>query len=177
MAEFKTIARPYAKAVFESALEHNNLEIWSDVLADLSSVIKDKSATALLRSPKLSSKDKIEFLKSFVNHDVPQIEHFISLLVSNNRVILLPNIYELYESFKKAHMQAASIKLISAKSLGDEYIEKFREALSKAIGKTVSLISDVDASLIGGAKVVIGDTVIDGSVKGKLFRLANSLRK
>lgn len=180
MAENITIARPYAKAVFLWAHEDSLLDVASRQLQVLASVVKEVKVAELISNPKLSSHEKIDFLLGFLELDDKtklQWKNFITLIVQNRRVKYLPEIASYFETLKKQHEEKADITLVSARTLSDGHIAKFQEVLSKKLKKGISINPEVDPTLLAGVLVRVGDHVIDGSARGKLFRLANSLRK
>ena len=173
MAEKATIARPYAKAAFESARQHRALETWSKALATASSVVQDERVARLLSSPKVTSEQLSGLVSDIVGGDLDeQTRNFLATLASNRRLSLLPEIASMYEALRAEAENTADVQVDSAVALDEAQKQRLAQALKKRLKREVRLHCEVDASLIGGAIVRAGDFVIDGSLKARLDRLA-----
>ena len=173
MAEKATIARPYAKAAFESARQHNAFERWSKVLATASSVVQDERVAQLLSSPRLTPEQLSGLIEDIVGGDLDeQIRNFLATLASNRRLAFLPEIGSIYEGLRAEEENTADVQVVSAVALSEAQQQRLATALKKRLKREVRLHCEVDASLIGGAIVRAGDFVIDGSLKARLDRLA-----
>lgn len=178
MAELATIARPYAQAVFGMAKEESDFAKWTDVLDVLSAVISDKQVATLLSNPKITHEQLatllIEVCGSKLASDT-KIDNFIRLLAENARLTLVPQIASQYEELRNQAEGTIQAELLSPHAITDDEKSKIAAALQKRLGREVTLHCSVDESLIGGAIIRAGDLVIDGSVRGKLHRLASAL--
>lgn len=173
MAEKATIARPYAKAAFESARQHHALESWSKVLATASSVVQDERVARLLSSPKVEPEQLSGLIGDIAGQSLDeQTRNFLATLASNRRLALLPEIASMYEALRAEAENTADVQVVSAVQLDDAQKQRLAAALKKRLKREVRLHCEVDASLIGGAIVRAGDFVIDGSLKARLDRLA-----
>jgi F-type H+-transporting ATPase subunit delta len=173
MAEKATIARPYAKAAFEAAREHNALERWSKVLATASSVVQDERVAQLLSSPRVTPEQLSGLIADIVGGDLDeQTRNFLATLAGNRRLALLPEIASMYEGLRAEAENIADVQVVSAVELSDAQKQRLTSALKQRLKREVRLHCEVDASLIGGAIVRAGDFVIDGSLKARLDRLA-----
>lgn len=178
MAEKATIARPYAKAAFESARQHGALERWSTVLATASSVVQDERVARLLSSPRVKPDELsglIGEIASQSNSGVAldeQTRNFLATLAGNRRLALLPEIASMYEALRAEAENTADVQVVSAVALDDAQKQRLAAALKKRLKREVRLHCEVDASLIGGAIVRAGDFVIDGSLQARLDRLS-----
>jgi F-type H+-transporting ATPase subunit delta len=173
MAEKATIARPYAKAAFESAHQHNALERWSTVLATASSVVQDERVAGLLSSPRVTPEQLSGLIGEIVGGNLDeQTRNFLATLASNRRLALLPEIASMYEGLRAEAENTADVQVVSAVELNEAQKQRLVSALKKRLQREVRLHVEVDASLIGGAIVRAGDFVIDGSLKARLDRLA-----
>lgn len=173
MAEKATIARPYAKAAFESARQHHALESWSKVLATASSVVQDERVAGLLSSPKVTPEQLSGLIADIVGESLDeQTRNFLGTLASNRRLAFLPEIASMYEALRAEAENIADVHVVSAVALDDAQKQRLASALKKRLKREVRLHVEVDASLIGGAIVRAGDFVIDGSLKARLDRLA-----
>jgi F-type H+-transporting ATPase subunit delta len=173
MAEKATIARPYAKAAFESARQHHAFETWSRVLATASSVVQDERVAPLLSSPRVTSEQLSDLISGIVGGDLDeQTRNFLATLASNRRLAFLPEIGSIYEALRAEEENTADVQVVSAVALSEAQQQRLATALKKRLKRDVRLHCEVDASLIGGAIVRAGDFVIDGSLKARLDRLA-----
>lgn len=178
MAEITTLARPYAKAAYEFALENKALETWSSMLGFVSSLVQDPYMQKVLQSPVLSDQQKAETLTSIDPSKIdPSGRNFICQLARHDRLELLPEIFILFEVLKAEQEKRVDVKVLSAFPLSAAENEKLTASLKKRLGRDVQINSEVDKSLIGGLVIRAGDLVIDGSVSGKLAKLSERLNK
>ena len=176
MAETTTLARPYARAAFEVALQDKNLETWSKTLALASAITGQPSVNAVLRDPSLSS---AQIADSFIGVCEDEIQgkgqNFIRLLAENKRLLLLADIAEIYEGLKADQERSIDVELTTAFEISSEASEKLGAALRARLERDINLATKVDQTLIGGAIIRTGDMVIDSSVRGKLTKLVESI--
>lgn len=173
MAEKVTIARPYAKAVFELAREHDSLARWSELLATASAVVAEPEVAKLLASPRVTPAQLVELIASVLGASLDEPgRNFLNVLAQNRRLGLLPEIAAIYEQLRADVEKIADVHVISAIALDDAQRARLTSALEKRLRREVRLHESVDPKLIGGAIVRSGDLVIDGSLKAGLDRLA-----
>jgi F-type H+-transporting ATPase subunit delta len=176
MAERATIARPYAKAAFEYAREANDFAGWSQTLARLVEIVADPRVAALTKSPQWSAEDVANFIIDIAGTTLnagPQ--NFVRVLAENHRLLLLPEIAAHYEEFRSSVENTVDVEVVSAVKLDAAQSDKLSAALSTRLKRNVRMKNSVDAALLGGAVLRAGDLVIDGSLKGRLERLATEL--
>ncbi len=99
----------------------------------------------------------------------------MSLLAQNKRLAALPEIAALYETLKSQKEQSVDVEITSAFALSDEQASKLAASLKQKLGREVNVTTAEDKSLVGGVIIRAGDLVIDGSVRGKLAKLAEKL--
>lgn len=176
MAELTTLARPYAKAAFEQAKSEKDLSSWSKALALVAMVSVESKVKVLFSSPNLTSEEKSAAFIGFCKEELSETQqNFLRILSENNRLDLLVQVYELFELYKSNQEKSVDVEIHSAFEVSSEIEEKLAKSLSKKLDRVVSLKTTIDKSLIGGALIRAGDTVIDGSVRGRLASLAESL--
>jgi|SRR5690606_29550369 len=176
MAELTTIARPYAKAAFLFARETNALAEWESMLGVAAAVAEDAAMRAWLEQPKLNGEQKAEAFVEVCGDALNESgRNFIAQLAEYGRLSLLPAIFELYHAFVAAQESFTDLELVSAYTLEDAEVERLVGSLKQRLGREVRVTQQVDESLIGGVLIRAGDTVIDGSVRGRLARLAEQL--
>ncbi|WP_140727224.1 F0F1 ATP synthase subunit delta [Pseudomonas sp. Hp2] len=173
MSQALTLARPYARAAFAVARDEGGLAAWSQALRFSAQVAADPRVAGLLANPELDRSQAIALLapeaagESFVR--------FLGVLAQAGRLALLPEVAGLYDQLRAEAERVVKATVTSAGELSQAELDKIVAALKKRFGREVEVTTAVDASLIGGAVIDVGDVVIDGSLKGKLARLQNSL--
>src|SRR5215472_17213017 len=159
MAEPITVARPYAEAVFELAKQTNALPVWSEMLRNASAVASDARMRFALDNPKLSTADKEALFLSICGDQLnAEGRSFIRVLTAAERVPLLPEIRELFESMKDEADGVARAQITSAFPIDDAQLASLKAALEKRFGRKIEASVTVDRGLIGGARIVVGDT-------------------
>lgn len=176
MADTRTIARPYAQAVFELAREHNTLDKWADMLATGSRIMADPALHALVGDPRVGHEQLVEIVLGAADDRIDeQGANFIRLLAENDRLNVLPEITELYETYRREAEKTIEAQVVTAFPLSEAQQQQVSAALEKQLGHHIVLSQTVDESLLGGMMIRIGDRVIDGSVTSQLSKLAQSL--
>ena len=176
MQEKTTIARPYAQAVFELAQESANIEEWSSVLALLDQIVSDSQMRQLFNNPKVSH-EQLQALVIEIGADAlsAQAQNFVKILVTASRLQYAPQIAQLFAAMRADAEGTIDVEVIAAYEMDDAQQNSIAERISARLGKKVKISSTVDQSLIGGAVIRAGDSVIDASVRGRLTELGNDL--
>ena len=176
MAELTTVARPYAKAAFQFADEHGKLAEWSAMLGFVAAVSQEQTVARFLANPKITSEQKAQsFLKLCSDKLDSAGTNFVTLLAQNKRLSALSEIAALFEALKSQKEQSVDVEILSAFALTADQANKLASSLKKKLGREVNVTTAVDTAILGGAIIKAGDLVIDGSVRGKLARLADTL--
>jgi len=171
-----TYARPYAKAAFEYAGEHAAVVQWSDMLQFAAHVALDDRINALINNPKLNSERlSALFLDIGKTYFSDPFANFIQILAQAHRLQTLPDVAALFEAYRAEAEKRVDVEVTSAFALDEAGKDHFKSVLEKRLGRHVTLQCHVDVNLIGGAIIRAGDKVIDGSARGKLAQLADSL--
>ena len=176
MAELSTLARPYAKAAFEYADQAGQLQGWSDSLAIAGAVAEQPNVVKLLASPTYTAKQQAAVLVEICGYALSAAgQNFLAVLSEHRRLQLLPEISRQFEILKANREKAVDVEVISAQLLTDDQQQQLSDALSAKLERKVNMQVRLDKSLLGGAVIRAGDTVIDGSIRGRLAKLAESL--
>jgi F-type H+-transporting ATPase subunit delta len=176
MAELATVARPYAEAAFKLALENHQLQHWSDMLSLIEAVVSDEQIASRIGDPNVDDHALESLILAIVGDrlDGPG-RNLVQVLVQNGRLELVPHIRAMFDDLKREHEGVLEAKIISARPVGDEQIQPLLAALEKKYGRKVSAQIEVDPELIGGARILVGDKVIDATVRGRLDAMAAAL--
>ncbi len=178
MADFYTIARPYAQAAFRLAREKKTLQAWSDMLGLMAEVARDQEMHAILVSPRLTPRQQQDLVLEICGDRLDEAgRNFVALLAENRRLVVLPDVAAQFEALRAEEEGTLRARLISAKPVDKAVTDTLAKALGKRMQRKVTLQAEVDESLLGGAVIRAGDLVIDGSVRGRLKRLASTLSR
>jgi len=176
--ENATLARPYAKAAFKFALAETKLDVWSDWLSQLASVVQNSKIRALLTHPSVS-RDTLgdTFITATQLDAADKRVNFLRLLAHRQRLALLPEIAMEFNQLKAAREKVLTVTVKTVAPIADNLKERLHNALKIRLGCEVVLAEQIDKSLVGGAILRAGDLVIDGSIRGKLQKLREQLLK
>lgn len=176
MAELITVARPYAEAAFRAGLDAKDLAGFSEQLQLAAAVAGDKQMSALLANPKVNAKQKMDLFQSVTSNKLGSaLKNMVDMLVENHRTVLLPLISEYFDKLKREHESVLKARIVSAFPISEADKNDLVQALAKKYGKQIVAEVVVDASLIGGANIEIGDEVIHASVRDTLDKMAVAL--
>jgi len=182
MADTSTIARPYAKALFDLASGERKLTAWSDALAAAATVVADAGAQRALANPAFDDAARATLVGSIVGSikggellTTPTGKNLLQLLAENGRLTVLPQIAAQFDALKAEAENRVNVTVTSATPVDAALAEQIKKALEKKLGRAVELTLAVDAALIGGAVIQADDMVIDGSVRTRLQRLTEAI--
>ncbi|MSQ63561.1 MAG: F0F1 ATP synthase subunit delta [Betaproteobacteria bacterium] len=177
MAEPSTIARPYAEAAFRLADAQGKLADWSATLANLSSVAADERVRAAIGDPNISAAKVAGLFIAILSGKLSgEAENFVRVLAENGRLDVLPEIRTQYEVLKNEREGVVEAEVYTAFEMDQVQVADLVSRLEKNTGRKVRARVNVDKSLIGGVKIVIGDKVIDGSARAQLSALENAMK-
>lgn len=178
MAEIATVARPYAEALFRSAIEKNALVAVGDSIALLASIAHDEQMYSILLNPKVSASQKKEIFDAAASGRLDDLtRRLLAVLVDSHREALIGSIAEQFDELKNEHEKILRARITSAQPLSDPQRDEIVAALERRYGKKVEADLDVDPELLGGARVQVGDQVIHASVRDALAQMAAALTR
>jgi F-type H+-transporting ATPase subunit delta len=182
MADQSTVARPYAKALFDLAQAERKLAPWSEALNAAAAVLGDANAKRVLASPSLDEAKRADFVRAMsvglAGADLFETTHgkaLLALLAENDRLAVLPEIAAQFDVLKTQAENKVKVKFTSATAADPQVVEQVARALKARLGREVEMELEVDATLIGGAVIRAEDMVIDGSVRARLEKLTHAL--
>ncbi|WP_027484057.1 F0F1 ATP synthase subunit delta [Rhodanobacter sp. OR87] len=175
MAQAITLARPYARAAFEVAHAAGTLQAWSQALAFAAAVAKDPRVADLANDPRVLPAQLVALhLPASTAADGP-FGHFLGEMAEQRRLVLLPEVAELFEAFKRESESQLLVKVASAMALDAAQAEQLKASLKRRFKREIELETRVDASLLAGVVIDTGEQVIDGSARGRLAQMASAL--
>lgn len=171
MAELATVARPYAEALFRVA-QNGDMAAWSSLVSELAQIGANPDVQAFAANPNLTHAQLADTIASLVKSPLnTEAKNFIAMLAENGRVTLLPEIAAQFQVLKNAREGAADARIHSAFDLSADQLAQLVATLEKKFGRKLNPTVTVDPSLIGGVRVVVGDEVLDTSVRAKLQQM------
>lgn len=174
MQENTTIARPYAQAVFEQAQADGSLQKWSAMLNLLNLVGSDRNMVAVLKNPKVNHDQRISIILDICGNELDEKgRNFVRVLIDAGRFPVISEICKLFEEKKAEADGIEKVEVVSAYPLENEQQDKISQVMAKRLNKKIEITTRIDESLIGGAIIRAGDSVIDASLRGRLRQLGH----
>ena len=175
MSELTTVARPYAKAAFDFAVEANAVDTWLEMLVFAAEVSKDDTIKGFLTGASTEQAQEI-FLKVCDVQLNSEGQNFIKILAENGRLSVLPQVVIQFSELKAEYEKTVMVDVTSAVELTADKLTSISTALEKRLDRKVKLNCIVDGSIVSGLVIKAGDMVIDGSFRNKLNRLATIMQ-
>jgi F-type H+-transporting ATPase subunit delta len=176
MADTITIARPYAKAAFDFAVEKNNIDQWLEMITFIGQVASNADVVKLLKAATASS-DAADLMIKLGGEQLNENgQNLIKVLAQNERLLVLPEVSVLFAQYFNEYNKQVEADIISATELSDAQQADLAASLEKRLARKVKLNVSIDKSLVAGVIIRVGDLLIDGSVRGKLDRLSSQLQ-
>ena len=176
MSDLVTVARPYAKAAFDFAVEHQGVDHWQYMLAFTAEVSRNAEIAEML-SGAIAPETLSETFIAVCGDQLDEAgQNLIKIMAENGRLAVLPDVLEQYIHLRAAQESTAEVEVISASTLKDAQLAKISAAMEQRLSRKVKLNCKIDKSVIAGVIIRAGDMVIDGSVRGRIERLADVLQ-
>ena len=176
MIEPTTLARPYARAAFEHARAAGDLAVWQTALSELAAITAEPKVAAAMRDPNQTAAQRAATLSDLAGDAVPSaVANLLAIMADNGRLSLLPEVAMLFDQLKQAVESTVAVHVTSAYPLSDAETQQLAEMMQEKLARNITLTSETDPSLLGGALIRADDLVIDGSVRGRLNKLAGTL--
>ncbi|WP_392564956.1 F0F1 ATP synthase subunit delta [Orbus wheelerorum] len=176
MADLVTIARPYAKAAFDFAVERNCIEEWQKMLVVASHVSQAEQIKSVLTSDMKPDSTANVFISICKDELDEYRTNFIKVMAENKRLALLPEVLTLFIKYVLESQAVADVDVISASPLTEAQLNKIKAAIEQRLSRKVKLECHIDKSIISGFIIRTGDMVIDSSIRGRLNRLSDALQ-
>jgi F-type H+-transporting ATPase subunit delta len=176
MSSLTTLARPYAKAAFQLAREQNALQVWDERLHLAGSIAGNEAVSRLIENPEVSAGQALSLIADAGGENFDErFRGYLSVLAENGRLPLLGEIAAIYGRLRQEAEKRLVARVVSAVELDADQRSRMQRALSKRFDADVELANEIDPAVIGGAVIYAGDEVIDGSLRGRLRKLEQSL--
>ncbi len=176
MIEPTTLARPYARAAFEYAKAASDIESWSKALSELAAVASAPKVVGILGDPASTGDRRATLLAELLGDSLPApVLNFVRIMAENDRLTLLGEVAALFADMKQQLEATVAVEVTSAYDITDAELNQLSDAMARKLERSVTITSLTDPSLLGGAVIRAGDLVIDGSVRGRLDKLAGAL--
>jgi len=176
MSELTTVARPYAKAAFDFAVEQGAIQDWHEMLTFAAEVATNEEIRSFLKS----ATGREEQTRVFIGICGEQLnengQNLLKVMATNDRLSALPDVAHLFSEFRAEYEKEISVDVTSAVALTDDQQAKLSAALEKRLERKVKLNCSVDPSVYGGLLIHAGELVIDSTLRSKLDRLAHTLQ-
>ena len=176
MSEVITVARPYAKAAFDVAVEQKTLDKWLSMLTFATEVAKNDTMKNLLGGVMAAESLGELFIQICGEQLDKNGQNLIRVMAENGRLSVLSAVLDEFIALKSELDKQLDAEVCSASPLNDADVTKLKASLEKRYGRAVNLSFKVDPSLMAGLVIKAGDEVIDATVRSKLNRLAEALQ-
>ncbi|PKF60723.1 F0F1 ATP synthase subunit delta [Psychromonas sp. psych-6C06] len=176
MSELTTVARPYARAAFEFAVDNKCIDSWSTMLQFSAEVVNNPVMAELLTRDKTATELVNLFLSVCDDQLDEHGQNFIKVMAENGRLSVLPRVALLFSELETAQNMQVDVDVVSAYALSSKQKTEISESLEKRLARKVNLNCSIDKSLVAGMVITAGDLVIDSSAIGQLNRLSNTLQ-
>ena len=165
----------YAQAIFDLALENNQVEQWGEDLAVVAEVFEDADFAALMKHADMPAADKLAATASVLAGVNPLVRNLVDLLISKNSVDAIAGVYSSYTELLDSHLGRQRVEITTAVPLESAESERINSFVTGLVRREVVLTTKVDESILGGLVIQIGDRLLDGSTKARLDGLRNRL--
>jgi F-type H+-transporting ATPase subunit delta len=177
MAHFPHIARPYARAAFDCAREKNELHAWRIFLEQAAYVATQPEVVVLINRPTLAAAQLLNIFEvALANTLNVERKHFLTLLTEKRRLVVLPDILQAFHAHEEELEKQSTVRVVTATPIKEPFKKSLTAALTKRLQREVHLKHEIDPAIVGGARIHIGDQVIDSSIRTQLTRLLEHLR-
>lgn len=176
MAELATIARPYAEALFKAGTVASDQAAAAGQLAALAGVAADAQLQQFAANPKVEASQVFDVIAAVVKTPLSApVQNLLRAVIDNGRLVALPEIAQQFHALVNAKSGVSDATIYSAFPIDAAQLADVKAALEKRFGRKLDAKVAVDPELIGGIRVVVGDEVLDTSVKARLEAMKSAL--
>lgn len=171
------ISKRYARALFDVAKQQDKVEEYYKELNEVKKIMHLEDVERIFKNKSINKAQKMLFMNDLLNGINSDIINFIKLVIAKHREDIIFDIFEQFETLYKEHNKIVDAKVISAHPLTQDIIDKVKNNLELNLGKKINIETTIDKSIVGGLKIIIGNRIIDGSVRGRLDSLLKTLEE
>ncbi|WP_296444227.1 F0F1 ATP synthase subunit delta [Rhodoferax sp. UBA5149] len=174
MAELATIARPYAEALFKaSSSDLNSAAVWVEALQEIA---KNPQLQQFSDNPNVTAVQVFDVIAGVAKVALPEMaKNFLRTVIENGRLSVLPEIAAQFQALKNAQSGSADAVVYSAFAIDSAALADLAATLEKRFARKLNVSVELQPELIGGIRVVVGDEVLDSSVKARLEQMKVAL--
>ncbi|URJ28689.1 F0F1 ATP synthase subunit delta [Blochmannia endosymbiont of Camponotus sp. C-046] len=180
MSSMFVVARTYAQAIFDIAVEQKDISKWESVLDLFSKISVNRLVQSLFvrcLEPKRLSDIFITICEDYQKKQIDVFgRNIIYIMAENHRLLLLPIVCKEFTYLCAMYARTVEIEIVSAWPLKYRQLKKITDIMSKRLSKTVNVVHKVNKDILAGLIIRVGDTVIDGNIRGRILRLNNILQ-
>jgi F-type H+-transporting ATPase subunit delta len=172
------IAQVYARSLFEVADEHDQLDAIRDQLGELADAISEsRELQTFFFSPYFSTDEKNEGLDKAVDGMDENLRNFVGLLLENHRMPVIFRVRRAYDALWEDKNQLLPVQITSAIELDSSVADRIGKEIGKQTGRKVQLTSTVDADILGGIVLRVGNSILDASIRNRLEHLRKQVAR
>ncbi len=174
MAELATIARPYAEALFKASVaDLNGAAVWIDELKEIAG---NSQLQQFAHSPNARAEQVFELISGVAKDALPEMaKNFLRTVIANGRLSAMPEIARQFRALKNAKSGSSDAVVYSAFAIDNAALKDLQFSLEKRFARALNVSVELQPELIGGIRVVVGDEVLDFSVKARLEQMKAAL--
>lgn len=176
MSDLTTIARPYAKAAFDFAVEKDALDQWAQMLSFAAEVAKNEQMAELLTGSMAAEKLADIFLAVCGEQFDEFGQNLLKVMAENGRLRAIPDVCDQFLVLQQEHEKKVDVEVVSATELSAEQVANISSKLEQRLERKVKLNCSIDETLLGGVVIRAGDLIIDNSARGQLNRLSDAVQ-
>ena len=173
----KGIIKKYTQALFKVVVKENDINQVSDRLHNIRSILKSvPELNQLLITRRVQVQDKINMLKNILGDNISNIEmDLMVLLMENGHMMLFGEVVKRFDYLLEKESKVVKVQITSSSILSDDEVQRISSKIENNIQKEVEVKTEIDASIIGGIKLRVGNTLIDGSINSRLQKMRDTL--
>jgi F-type H+-transporting ATPase subunit delta len=176
MSDYVTVARPYAKAAFDFAKEHNAVGDWLSMISFLKEVVSNDDVMNLIESSS-SNESVIKILTSLTDGYIDgYVLNFLKQIIENGRLVVIPDILEEFKRLKDEDERKLQANVKSVEKLSKVELEKIKKFLEDKYQCSVEILNTIDPDILGGVVIETPKEVIDASIRSRIDELAEVLK-
>jgi len=166
------IAEVYGRSLFEVAQEHDDLDLIREQVGQFADALHDNRELAIFFfSPYFSTQEKIDGLDRAVDGADPTLTNFLKLLIEKHRMPVIFRIRRIYDELWERENKVLAVQIRTATTLDEKLVREIGDKIAEGTGQKIELTASVDADLLGGIVLRVGNSILDASIRNRLETL------